>query len=63
MDNLCLRYLYLCSMYRYIKILVSELLGWVRNVVLINVYLDLENPGGSGFRLGGYMSQMREWGS
>ncbi len=23
---------------------VSELVGWVRNVVLINVYLDLENP-------------------
>jgi hypothetical protein len=27
---------------------VSELMGWVRNVVLINVYLDLENPGGVG---------------
>jgi hypothetical protein len=40
---------------------VSELMGWVRNVVLINVYLDLENPGGSGFRVGGYMSQVREW--
>ncbi len=24
-------------------------MGWVRNVVLMNVYLDLENPGGSGF--------------
>jgi hypothetical protein len=22
--------------------------GWVRNVVLMNVYLDLENPGGVG---------------
>jgi hypothetical protein len=42
---------------------VSELVGWVRNVVLINVYLDLENPGGSGFRVGGYMSQVRGWGS
>ncbi len=29
---------------------VSELVGRVRNVVLINVYLDLENPRGSGFR-------------
>jgi hypothetical protein len=29
----------------------------------MNVYLDLENPGGSGFWAGGYMSQMREWGS
>jgi hypothetical protein len=28
---------------------VSELMVWVRNVVLINVYLDLEKPGGSGF--------------
>jgi hypothetical protein len=26
---------------------VCELVGWVRNVVLMNVYLDLENPGGS----------------
>jgi hypothetical protein len=44
-------------------VFVSELMGWVRNVVLINVYLDLENPGGSGFWVGGYMSQVREWGS
>ncbi len=44
-------------------VIVSELMGWVRNVVLINVYLDLENPGGSGLRVGGYMSQVREWGS
>ncbi len=42
---------------------VRELMGRVRNVVLINVYLDLENPGGSGFWVGGYMSQVREWGS
>jgi hypothetical protein len=32
---------------------VRELVGWVRNVVLMNVYLDLENPGGSGFRVKG----------
>ncbi len=31
---------------------VRELMGWVRNVVLINVYLGLENPGGVGI-LGG----------
>jgi hypothetical protein len=43
--------------------LVSELVGRVRNVILINVYLDLENPRGSAFRAGGYMSQVREWGS
>ncbi len=32
---------------------VRELVGWVRNVVLMNVYLDLRNPGGSGFWVGG----------
>jgi hypothetical protein len=31
---------------------VSELMGWVRNVILIDVYLDLGNPGGVGI-LGG----------
>jgi hypothetical protein len=39
---------------------VRELVGRVRNVVLLNVYLDLENPGGSGFWVEGYMSQGRE---
>jgi hypothetical protein len=34
---------------------VRELVGWVRNVVLMNVYLDLENPGGSGFQARGHM--------
>jgi hypothetical protein len=28
----------------------------------MNVYLDLENPGGSGFWVGGYMSQVSEMG-
>jgi hypothetical protein len=28
----------------------------------MNVYLDLGNPGGSGFWVGGYMSQGREMG-
>ncbi len=28
----------------------------------MNVYSDLENPGGSGFRVGGYISQGREIG-
>jgi hypothetical protein len=41
---------------------VRELLGRVRNVVLMNVYLDLENPGGSGFWVGGYISEGREMG-
>ncbi len=43
-------------------VIVRELVGRVRNVVLMNVYLDLENPGGSGFWVGGYMSQGREMG-
>ncbi len=41
---------------------VRELMGRVCNVILMNVYLDLENPGGPGFRVGGYMSQVRETG-
>jgi hypothetical protein len=41
---------------------VRELMGWVHNVVLIDVYLDLGNPGGSGFWVEGYMSQVREMG-
>jgi hypothetical protein len=45
-----------------IVITVRELMGRVCNVVLMNVYLGLENPGGSGFRVGGYMSQVREMG-
>ncbi len=42
---------------------VRELVGWVRNVVLMNVFLDLENPGGSGFRVRGHMGWVREMGS
>ncbi len=30
-----------------------DLASWVRIAVLMNVYLDLENPGGSGFWVGG----------
>ncbi len=41
---------------------VRELVGRVCNVVLMNVYLDLENPGGSGFWVRGYMSQVSEMG-
>jgi hypothetical protein len=37
-------------------------MGWVRNVVLMNVYLDLEKPRGSGFRVRGHMEQVREMG-
>ncbi len=43
-------------------VVVRELVGQVRNVVLMNVYLDLENPGGSRFWVEGYMSQVREMG-
>jgi hypothetical protein len=43
-------------------VIVLDLVSQVRNVVLMNVYLDLENPGGPGFWNGGYMSQGREMG-
>ncbi len=43
-------------------VIVRELMGRVRSVVLMNVYFDLGNPGGSGFWVGGYMSQVREMG-
>jgi hypothetical protein len=33
--------------------IVLDLVSQVRNVVLMNVYLELENPGGSGFWSGG----------
>ncbi len=36
---------------------VSEHMGWVRNVVLMNVYLGLGNPRGSGFWVGGQMGR------
>jgi hypothetical protein len=42
---------------------VLDLVSQVRDVVLMNVYLDLENSGGSGFWNEGYMSQGREMGS
>jgi hypothetical protein len=41
---------------------VLDLMSQVRDVVLINVYLDLGNSGGSGFRNGGYMNKGREMG-
>ncbi len=40
-----------------------DLVSQVRDVVLMNVYLDLENSGGSGFWNGGFMSKGRETGS
>jgi hypothetical protein len=40
---------------------VLDLVSQVRNVVLMNVYLDLGNSGGSGFWDGGYMSRRRKW--
>ncbi len=39
-------------------------MGWVRNVVLIKCTFGSGKPkGGSGFWVGGYMSQVREQGS
>ncbi len=43
--------------------IVLDLVSQVRDVVLMNVYMDLGNSGGSGFWNGGYMSQGREMGS
>ncbi len=39
-----------------------DLVSQVLDVVLMNVYLDLGNSGGSGFWNGGYMNQGREMG-
>ncbi len=39
-----------------------DLVSQVRDVVLMNVYLDLGNPGGSGFRNEGYIGKGRETG-
>ncbi len=41
---------------------VREHMGWVRNVVLMNVYLDLEKPQGVGISGEGPHGQVREWG-
>jgi hypothetical protein len=41
---------------------VLDLVSQVRDVVLMNVYLDLRNSGGSGFWNGGYISKGREMG-
>jgi hypothetical protein len=42
---------------------VLDLVSQLRDVVLMNVYLDLENPrGGPGFWNEGYMSKGREKG-
>ncbi len=40
-----------------------DLVSQIRDVVLMNVYLDLGNPGGSGFWNEGYMNKGRERGS
>ncbi len=39
-----------------------DLVSQVRDVVLMNVYLDLGDPGGSGFWKEGYMGKGREMG-
>ncbi len=41
---------------------VLDLVSQVRDVVLMNVYLDLGDPGGSGFWNAGYMGKGREMG-
>jgi hypothetical protein len=39
---------------------VSEHMGWVRNVVIMNVYLGLEKPQGVGISCEGPHGQVRE---
>ncbi len=39
-----------------------DLVSQIRDVVLMNVYLDLRGPGGSGLRNEGYMNKGREMG-
>jgi hypothetical protein len=41
---------------------VLDLVSQVRDVILMNVFLDLGNSGGSGFWNGGYLNQGREMG-
>ncbi len=41
---------------------VLDLVSQIRDVVLMNVYLDLGNPRGSGFRNEEYMNKGREMG-
>jgi hypothetical protein len=45
-----------------LKGFVLDLVSQVRDVVLMNVYLDLGNPGGLGFWDEGYMSKGKEMG-
>jgi hypothetical protein len=52
----------LCAGYYSFKITVLDLVSQVRDVVLMNVYLDLGNSGGSGFWDGGYMNKGKEMG-
>jgi hypothetical protein len=40
---------------------VLDLVSQVRDVVLINVYLDLGNSGGSGFWDGGILTRGSKW--
>ncbi len=42
--------------------IVLDLVSQICDVVLMNVYLDLGNPGGSGFWNEGYMNKGREMG-
>jgi hypothetical protein len=49
------------TLYTTSVITVRELMGWVRNVVLIKCIFGTGKPkGGSGFWMGGYMGQVRK---
>ncbi len=50
------------ALYIHMYVLVLNLVSQVCDVVLMNVYLDLGNSGGSGFWNEGYMGKRREMG-
>jgi hypothetical protein len=41
---------------------VLDLVSQVRDAVLVNVYLEVRNPGGSGFWIGGIWARKGKWG-
>jgi hypothetical protein len=43
-----------------INVIVLDCVSQVRDAILMNVYLDVRNPGGSGFWNEGYMGKGRE---
>ncbi len=51
------------TIHLHLHVLVLDLVSQVRDAILMNVYLEVRNPGGSGYWSWGYMSNGREMGS